>query len=260
MPRRFSEEQRGPRTYHSHENVRVDTPDMVTFASAVNLLGVDPFHEPERFLRAPWFFPMYFKNQELINEYVVAGMLPGRIPIGALTTRDYELRFAVPVHCVLKNRGETLDQARTALIRLLYQRTRRTYDTHLVPERLNLDTWCFRSFGESTYGPKLAQYQVPDNWFGVTDVHSEALMFQRPLLRADFRTVRKSLNREFCQMIKWERSARSRTGYFVPYQCVEVDRIAAGARRERYVRVPEWFDGWEVCRGMQVDLPPVLTY
>ena len=60
--------------------------------------------------------------------------------------------------------------------------------------------------------------------------------------------------------VRWEREVRSRTGFLVPYQCVEVDAMARKARMGRYVPVPKHFAYLEVPRGCLAELPPILTY
>ena len=88
-----------------------------------------------------------------------------------------------------------------------------------------------------------------------------ALCFDRPILRAEFRYVtRNQTARWYWDMIEWERKARSRVGYLVPYQCTEVDGLRPTHREGRYVPLHRHFENVEVPRGCLVDLPPVLTY
>ena len=243
-----------------HATVRVTAHGKeINVPSALTLLDKDPFREPELFSQAPWFIPVLWKDKELINEYVTARDLPGRLPVRALSFPEWDLRFVVPDHAVLRQKDETHERARIELTRLLYKRLRRIHEGYPVGRDMAFDTWNFRSGGESRYGVYLSRLNA-SNWKGPVRATERALCFARPLLRADFRTTRKSHSYEFVEMIKWERKTRTRTGFLVPYQMVEIDRITHRARIGRYVKIPDWFGEVEVCRGMQVDLPPVLTY
>ena len=75
-------------------------------------------------------------------------------------------------------------------MRLVYQRLNRTVGTDIVPAPLpgehDLDTWYFRTEGEAGYGEKLMKLDY-SRFRGVVDVRQDALCFDRPLLRAEFR-------------------------------------------------------------------------
>lgn len=256
MPRRFEDDEReSTRSDYG----RFDNAREVNFPSPISLCDVDPFREPELFVNAPWLLPYHWRRTELIAEYIHAGQLPGRVPARALRFAEWDLRFVFPPSAILWQRGENATTARVELVRLLYKRLRRVPDAFPVPEAAGFDTWVYRSYGESLYCSGLSALDV-SGWRGIVDVHQDALLYDRPLLRADFRTHRKSFNTEFVSLIKWERLARSRTGFLVPYQMIEIDRVLHAARHERYLGVPEWFAEMECCRGMPVMLPPIVTY
>lgn len=64
-------------------------------------------------------------------------------------------------------------------------------------------------------------------------VDSSSLLFERPLLRSDFRVNNKSLHAYQVDFISWERLVRSCTGFLVPYQRLEIYRIHPSARSSR---------------------------
>lgn len=53
---------------------------------------------------------------------------------------------------------------------------------------------------------------------------------------------------------------RSRPGYLVSYQYLEVDRVNHRNRSMRYVSIPKVWELAECPSGIQVDLPQVVTY
>ena len=60
--------------------------------------------------------------------------------------------------------------------------------------------------------------------------------------------------------IKGERRFRRRTGYLVPYRCVEADKLISQAKYSRYVaQTPHW-EMIEVSNYAHVELPPCITY
>ena len=72
-----------------------------------------------------------------------------------------------------------------------------------------------------------------------------------------------SLSREgsaFDVAIKWERLFRRRTGYLVPCQCVEAEKLTSETRSSRDVaRTPHW-ELIEVSNYTHVEFSPCITY
>lgn len=64
----------------------------------------------------------------------------------------------------------------------------------------------------------------------------------------------------YVEYIKWERLARSPTGFLVPYHCLEVNRVHHAARFSRYVPINPLLEALECCRDMLVDITFVVTY
>ena len=133
-------------------------------------------------------------------------------------------RCAVPLQTILRRgaaeRHEPM-KAKEVRVRLVYQRMNRTVGTDIVPASLagehDLDTWYFRTECEAGYGEKLMKLDY-SRFRGMIDVHQEALCFDRPILRAEFRYIRKNDQEQFWDLIRWERRARSQLGILVPYQ------------------------------------------
>lgn len=52
-----------------------------TFPHPANLVARTPIKHPEGFAEAPWSFPNCEREEDLINQYVVAGRLPDGLPL-----------------------------------------------------------------------------------------------------------------------------------------------------------------------------------
>ena len=122
-----------------------------------------------------------------------------------------------------------------------------------------MDIWWFRTRGEVDYCYRLADLDTTP-WDGRYQPTGDALCFARPILRMGFRYLDRLIGGDWYEKLRWERRTRSRTGFFVPLQCIEFDSIRPLARARRYVAVPPEFSRFEVPRGFLADLPPVLTY
>ena len=238
------------------------------FPAYADIVDLSPYRNEDLPLlaKAPWFHPYAVKDDALLNHYVVAGELPGEIPIFAVRTFDWVYRFAVPDNLLLyRSPAERKDPslARQAYVKLLFQRMGRTIGRELVPEPTQnefiLDTWMFRTEGESSYGANLMAFNA-DRYRGSPTVSQDCLLWERPVLRAEFRYLRKRDNTVFWDMLRWERRARSRHGYLLAYQMIEVDRIRRNRLHNRYVSIPQHWSACEVPEGFLAELPPVLTY
>lgn len=117
-----------------------------------------------------------------------------------------------------------MKRARTELLRVLQKSLRPVRVDKPVPINYELDTWVYRSYREALYGANLSTF-YNRSWNHMAILDPSALLFERKLLRADLRVQKKSLAADYVDYIKWERLARSRTGFLAPYQCLEIDRI-----------------------------------
>ena len=238
------------------------------FPNPEELSGLTPIANARLFAGVPWLLPGSYRDKNLVNEYVIADMLPDGLPVCAIECDDWARRCVVPDHALLRSRatrGEvrraTIGEARVSFTKLVYQRLNRFPGQTVIPTDFGFDPFVYRTYGETVYGPALADIlELADDWKGQTSPRQEALGFRRPLLRAEFRFTRRRDDAEFAEMIRWERRIRSRIGYLVPYQMVEVQSLTAAAKRTRYVALPDHWADFETPRGFMCDLPPVLTY
>ena len=225
--------------------------------------GIDPRCDTDVFWRAPWLWPSMVRDEELVKPYVLADELPGNLPVAVIDSDDWRRRCVMATQDLWRtDPDEPLARTRSAFTKLVYQRMYRFPGRAPVPSRLGLDLSVFRTDGEIEYGYNLASLDW-DQWRGKIRPRVQALCFARPILRADFRYVRRMETAvEYWERIKWERGARSRTGYLVPMHCIEIDMIRRNSRVTRYVALPTAFSNGQVemPRGFLADLPPVLTY
>ncbi|CAN8074799.1 unnamed protein product [Agarophyton chilense] len=190
--------------------------------------GRYPLYNVELFAQAPWFDPVAIRDDALIQQYVRGGYFPDGIPEHAIYSDDWASHIALPDNAIARYSTETLSEAP-------------------------------RTDGEGySYIETLVEVDV-SGWRGVRGVRDAALCFQQPLLRAEFRFLRKR-DIPYRDYPGWERRTRSRLGYLVPYQMIEIDRIRRNARLGRYIRIPEHWAAIESPRGCPVKLPPAISY
>lgn len=235
------------------------TDTLASIVAPADLVASDAFHEPELFCRVPWFDHLHWRDADLVRAYALPGGPPGRIPPRALDFLDWELHFFFPDHLLLLTPGQSFFPARRELVRLLQKYVRRVSADYPVAVTSGLDIWAFRTNGEAAYAEKLMAFGAW-GWRRRFGVLQDDLLFSLPLLRADFRSRRYGAAHNFIAYLKWERSARSRTGFLVPYKLVEIDRPRHSARGSRYVRIPPQWSVWECCRGLLFMLPASPTY
>lgn len=194
-----------------------------------------------------------------MGRYVSDGILSGRVPVIQLELPRWVLRFIVLSRDVLRLPVESLQRARCELLRVLHKRLRRVRHRHAATEHGGLYVWEYRYFGESLYGPNIVKVDVA-TWHGRANVDVVALLFERPILRADFLVQKKSFSLEYFSYTKWERMARSRLWYILTYQFLEVDLVHCRERVSRYVPMYVFWEDLVCCRGMIVALPIVVMY
>ena len=233
------------------------------FPHPEELSGLSPVENARLFAGVPWLLPGSYRDRRLVDEYVIADVLPDRLPVCAIECDDWARRCVVPDHALLRSRATrgqvrpaSIGEVRIAFTKLVYQRLNRFPGETIVPSDLGFDPFVYRTYGEAVYGPALADIlELADDWKGKTYSRQEALGFRRPLLRAEFRFTRRRDDAEFAEMIRWERRIRSRIGFLVPYQMVEVQSLTTAAKRSRYVALPEHWGEFETPRGFMCDLP-----
>ena len=199
------------------------------FPHPEELYGLSPIEHPRLFAAVPWLLPGSYRDRRLIDEHVMADVLPDGLPLGAIECDDWIRRCVVPDHALIRSRSAwggtrraSIGEARTAYTKLVYQRLHRFPGDTVVPPELGF---------EAVYGPALADALVlTDECRREMTPKQEALAFRRSLLRAEFRFMRRRDDAEFVEMLRWGRRVRSRFGYLVPYQMREVQNLDAVAR------------------------------
>ena len=128
----------GPYVYQSSRS-RVRAPsELREFPPYEDYIGKHPMVRDhlKLFAQAPWFDPIGITDRDLLNQYLVAGEYPGRVPAFAVGTFDWAHRCAVPLQAILKRgaaeRHEP-ESAKEAHVRLVYQRLNRTVGTDIIP-------------------------------------------------------------------------------------------------------------------------------
>lgn len=76
-----------------------------------------------------------------------------------------------------------------------------------------------------------------EHWVGSVAVNDDALQFKGPLLPVYFRSFGGTRDSGKLYCIRWERMARSRTGFFVPYPSVAINVRSYQSRMTRYVNL-----------------------
>ena len=103
---------------HSFASGRISAPQTpLTFPALGDFDGKDPYRDDHVFWRAPWHWPQAVRDDELVNQYIIADELPGGVPYEALNTEDWLRRCCAPTDA-LSRRGFADDRA----IRVAYTR------------------------------------------------------------------------------------------------------------------------------------------
>ena len=210
--------------------------------------------------RAPWFWPAAINDLSLIEQYASSGVLPGNLPVDVVKSPNWKRRCVVPTSDLINRNQVPQNILRSRFAKLCYQRFFRNPGRSPVPSSLDLDVHWFRTESEVEYGYHLAELDI-GQWLGQYRPCLAALCFTRPILRAEFRYVRKyEVAPDYWERVKWERRSRARHGYYIPLQYIEVDMIREHARYGRYVPFHHQWHEYETPMGFLVDLPPVITY
>ncbi|CAN8068179.1 unnamed protein product [Agarophyton chilense] len=244
-----------PTPYTGFRSVPLPQPTVAPMPNAAYVASAGVIRAPS----SPWFDPVAIHDEALIQQYVHGGYFSDGIPEHAIYSDDWASHMALPDNAIAEYSTETFSEARTRFTKLIYKRLLRFISTVLLPQDWELDTWKARTDGEVySYIETLVEVDV-SGWRGVRGVRDAALCFQQPLLRAEFRFLRK---REipYWDYLRWERRTRSRLGYLVPYQMIEIDRVRRNARFGRYIGNTEHLAAIESPRGCPVELPQALSY
>ena len=221
--------------------------------------SADPYFDHQGvFALAPWLDPLAYRDDHLMSTYTTADYLPGDIHIDALTTRDWHYHCALPDSYLHQRQSETQFEMRRRFAKLVYQRTRRWLGRAVIPRHLDTDIWIYRTEGEIPYVTRLMALSMPYSWqTGAATVEQAALVLGVQIPQ-QFRYAQR--NNKYWSMIRWEREARSRTGFLVSYHNVEIDAIRINKRDRLYVPVPIQWQQIEAPEGLRVEMSPCLAY
>ena len=210
------------------------------------------------FARAPWLDPWAYRDERLMSAYVTAQFLPGDIHVAALSTRDWHLHCALPDSYLHQRNNESQFDMRRRFAKLVYQRTRRWIGRSIIPHHLDTDIWVYRTDGEIPYVAQL----LSSSWSHVGHTNNVAVAQSCLLLGVQlpqqFRYVRRV--GRYWGHVRWEREARSRTGFLVSYHNVEIDAIRINKRARLYVPVPSQWRLIEAPEGLRVEMAPCVAY
>ena len=223
--------------------------------------GFDPVRKPARFAFVPWLLNDFESRRDQVAAYAVGNRLPGGIPMSALEAPVWARSLAVPELALSKRGAATLAERRTAYARGVYMHVYRLGQGTVVPTNAGLDTFRVRRVCEERYANVLSQLSnsYVARWDGSFGVHNEALLLRAPQIPADFRYT-PLRSESHAGWLDWARTARSRTGFLVPYESAEVDFIHPAHRAGRFIQIPADWHQLEMPRGCPVELPPVCTY
>ena len=221
----------------------------------------DVYENSDRFVGAPWFDVLAFRDGPVISCYVRYGYLPDGIPVIALTYGHWNAFCVFNDQDLRQPSDRQLVTARRRMMRALYWQLYRFEDNRLLDARPLLDVWYDRHRNEYQYALRLSA--ISDGqlaaWSGNFGVDQHALCYTRPLLRREFRFTRKE-SEFWVQHCRFERRVRSANGFLVPYQQLEFNEMRGNARHARYVSVNDLWRRIEVPRGCNVGVPFCLTY
>ena len=173
---------------------------MRAFRHVGDFVGKDPLDYAGLFSKAPWHDSVSYRDDVLLSQYLRAGLLPDGLSFSAIKTDDWgrrciamnaDLRRNITYRSGVRHR-EPIRESRVAFTRLVYQRMHRFPGTTLVPPEFGFDFILHRTRGEELYSERLVQQL--DNavkWRGEPEPSLETLCFMRPILRAEFRFLRR---------------------------------------------------------------------
>lgn len=188
-------------------------------------------------------------------------MLPGGLPREMVRSPDWRARIAIEPQLLYCGGREMLDQAQAGMERLAYKRVDRTRNEYLVPASYGFGVAYFRTYREVSYGATLAAFPELEFHGPSLIIKPDMLLWSRPIIRGEFRYLQRSSTQYyFDRMVRFERRARSRHRYLVPYPHLEIERIRYTARPNRYVPFPAWWSKAEVPSGCFAELSLCVYY
>lgn len=233
---------------------------IVTYPHPRECFGLDPFNK--RTIRttianAPWLEPKGYKDHDLIRHHEHAGILPGCVAVEALESYDWKNHNIALLNDIRKGRSDA--DHRAAWEWIIYLWIRRTLSCHTIYESTGVETWAFRTEGEISLESAIGSSRTII-WREQVGMRQEALFFQQPILRAEFRFLWKGAITFWHTNIRWEHQVRNRLWYVAPHQMVEIGILNRGAREVQCVPILAPWHAVEIPRSCLAELPAVITY
>ena len=224
---------------------------------------------PLLYATAPWFSALKVRDVDNIecNFADGAGMLPGPLPLRAISSYDWRARIATPPSILRLSSSRGRQGLSLRFMEAVLNRLNLFLSDALIPASFGCDTWKFRTDGERDYLDNLLTWSRGDPvveadclWHGRLMVTNDALSWTRPILLLNFRRTKCGNIPFFQHTVRFESKMRSGTGYFLAYQMVGAGEIARSHYTNRYQQRPSWWGQFEVCQGFWAELGPILTY
>lgn len=189
---------------------------------------------------APWLHPIGVRHESLVISYAhEVENRPGDMQDVITISFDWCRCIAVLVPHVIRRCKESVEEAHARLMRIAYLRQHRAPSELPVRESIDVVVALHRTHGEMSYCARLAALQT-FAWRKFPIYREEAIYRQSSIIRAEFRYLPRSVRSYVMQnVIREEWRWRTRTGYFVPYQNTEIERIVPAQRKNRYVPIPD---------------------
>ncbi len=190
--------------------------------------------------RAPWFHRgvVLTEDNQLERYEDEYGFLPGKIHAGSVEAWTWRFQFAVCDNDIAQSDGVLPSTARSNFVAAAHEGLARLSSIHPVPDGCESDMFLLRYDGDADYVRALNAIPAATiaSWKNFVGVRQEALCYQGPLLRRDFRYCSK--DSDF--WLDWRAAEcyfRSRFGQVVAYQCPQMRYMNHDARRRAFFRV-----------------------
>lgn len=184
----------------------------------------------------PWSCPQAVLRRDKIREEYCDGngFLPGNLPLVALKTPDWLSPITIPIEAKKCGPHENIRASQRRFFRAVLDRLACTPSALPILWEFDIGTWYYHILGEREYDENLASFatakltvaQVIDQRLhGVVGVRQEAIFWCRPILPAEFRTIKRYSQSFFKNTVRLERRMRSATGFLFLITCVRQNRL-----------------------------------
>lgn len=132
----------------------------------------------------------------------------------------------------------------------------------VIDDGQDVDLWRYRTFRERHYVAGLCSLtpEMLEHWRGRYDVDPEAICWDRPFVKVDFRYVDRSATVYWATQLPWERRALSVLGRFVPFHLQCCYNLTEGARDRIFPRIPGGWGRLATAQGFLFEQEPVFSY